>query len=402
MTAGSPGRTSRMSNEEEARLNLDRLLDSDPREPIEHLTGKFDDIAGDARAPLVLFGAGPLGRRTLVGLRRIGIEPVAFADNKPSAWKSHIDGLEVLPPREAVEKFGHRAVFVVTVYNGSAVRRQLREMDCDRVAHFAFRYWKHRETFLPFCALASPEAIFAEAGTVSDALNVWSDDASRVIFVSQLRWHLAMDSDALPRPSAANDTYFPDDLVVPRDEEVFVDCGAFDGDAIRALLQRRKGRFKGVVALEPDPANYSRLEDYVVSLDADVRSRMDLHPLAAASTNGTAFFDARGDVCPSASQAGNVRISCARLDDVLGAPWPTYLKIDIEGAELDALDGAKDLIGIHRPVLAICCYHQQSDLWQIPLAIKSCYGGYRMFLRMYAEDCWESVCYAIPEERLVK
>ncbi len=66
------------------------------------------------------------------------------------------------------------------------------------------------------------------------------------------------------------------------------------------------------------------------------------------------------------------------------------------------MEGAQLLIADHRPVLAICCYHKQSDLWRIPLAVKSYYSGYRMFLRMYAEDCWESVCYAVPEERLVK
>ncbi len=100
-----------------------------------------------------------------------------------------------------------------------------------------------------------------------------------------------------------------------------------------ALLERRQGRFRRVVALEPDPANYARLREYVAGLADDVCCRIDPRPLAAASKNGTVFFDARGDVCSSASQAGDVEIACVRLDDVVCEPWPTYLKMDIEGAD---------------------------------------------------------------------
>ena len=291
-----------------------------PHEVASRLRRKFDEVSGAADVPVVLFGASALGRRALCGLRSLGREPLAFTDNDRRLWYREVDGIRVLPPVEAVETLGRKAVFVVTVYNGSALRRQLREISCDRVAHFAFLYWKYHETFLPFCALASPEAIFAEAGAVSEALSIWSDDASRANFESQLRWHLDLDSEALPRPSAARDTYFPDDLVIPCDDEVFVDCGAFDGDAVRALLERRQGRFRRVVALEPDPANYARLREYVAGLADDVCCRIDPRPLAAASKNGTVFFDARGDVVRPRRRPGTWKspvcawtTSCANL-----------------------------------------------------------------------------------------
>jgi len=75
--------------------------------------------------------------------------------------------------------------------------------------------------------------------------------------------------------------------------------------------------------------------------------------------------------------------------------------MDIEGAELDALKGARQLIAEHRPVLAICAYHLQSHLWQVPLLIQSISDSYRFFLRQQASDGWDLVCYAIPVERLL-
>jgi hypothetical protein len=52
-------------------------------------------------------------------------------------------------------------------------------------------------------------------------------------------------------------------------------------------------------------------------------------------------------------------------------------------------------------VLSVCLYHRPADLWEIPLFLRSLGDHYRLFLRRYAEDCWELVCYAIPEERLL-
>jgi hypothetical protein len=63
------------------------------------------------------------------------------------------------------------------------------------------------------------------------------------------------------------------------------------------------------------------------------------------------------------------------------------------------LRGARDVIKRHRPVLAVCLYHKQEHLWQIPLLLQSLTTDYRLFLRRYSDDCWELVGYAVPEER---
>lgn len=75
--------------------------------------------------------------------------------------------------------------------------------------------------------------------------------------------------------------------------------------------------------------------------------------------------------------------------------------MDIEGAEKNALRGAYNIITNEHPVLAICAYHERHDLWTIPLLIDSIYNGYSFFLRPHANDCYETVCYAIPKERII-
>jgi len=93
-------------------------------------------------------------------------------------------------------------------------------------------------------------------------------------------------------------------------------------------------------------------------------------------------------------------VTCTKLDNVLMEP-PTYIKMDIEGAELEALWGARKLLKEHKPVLAICAYHTSDHLWEIPLLIHAIQPDYKLHLRRYAEGAWELVWYAIPAERVI-
>jgi FkbM family methyltransferase len=379
--------------------DLAALLRAGPGGAAREMARRFDAVAGTAAESIVLFGCGPLGRRTAIGLRALGIEPLAFADNNPATWNTVVEGVAVLSPQEALAKYAATAVFVVTVFNGAKVWRQLRDGNCPRVSPFADLYWKYGGTFLPYGGLGNIEAIFNESRAVAEAAGLWADDVSRAYYLSQLRWRLTLDSESLPKPCPAKDTYFPDDLVGPLADEVLIDCGAFDGDSLRAFIARRRGVFKEAVALEPDPQNFAALSRWVESLDAGVRRRILARRLAVASYNGRLPFEAHGDASSSAAPTAARALDCARLDDLLAGHPPTFIKMDVEGAELDALEGARSVIAAHRPVLAVCAYHKQSDLWRIPRAIDAICHGYRLFLRLYAEDCWEIICYAVPESR---
>jgi FkbM family methyltransferase len=378
---------------------LDYLLNQNPSVFAERNRARFDAIAGGLGRSLVLFGAGPLGRKTLQGLRRAGIEPLAFADNKAALWHQPVDGVQVLPPPEAVQKFGTRAVFVATIYNPSAVMRQLRGLGCPRVASYSDLYWKHPETFLPYGGLHAPEVIRENAADIRKMLPLWGDDVSREEYLAQLRWRLTLDPLCLPAPLPPEQTYFPTDLVRLTDDEVFVDCGAFDGDSVRSFLKRTRNSFRQIVPLEPDPTNYQNLRHYVAALPPRLSAKIAVQNVAVGATRKRVRFAAEGTAGSGISETGTVEMDCAPLDELLREVTPTYVKIDIEGAEPEALTGGRRLIERHSTVWAVCLYHTGEHLWQLPLFMASVSDGYRYFLRRYAEDCWELVCYAIPAER---
>ena len=89
---------------------------------------------------------------------------------------------------------------------------------------------------------------------------------------------------------------------------------------------------------------------------------------------------------------------CVKLDDVMHNTNPTFIKMDIEGEEIRALNGAKKLILDSRPELAICVYHYINHFWEIPNLLHDWNLGYKFYMRTHSSGCMETVLYAIAED----
>ncbi len=392
------------SNDLEQLENILRRIETEPPDTVRaRERSAFDDLASPLGERLVLFGAGPLGRGVLAGLRKAGVEPLAFADNKRDLWHQQVMGLPVLSPTEAAERHAKTACFVVTIYQGSSVRRQLASLGCQRVVACAPLLWKYADIFIPQCGLELPHRFREQCASIRQCYAMLEDELSKREVREQLLWRYWLDFSALSPQLDANDTYFPMDLLSPVPDEVFVDCGSFDGDSIRSFNRHWGGKFRHAFAFEPDPANRGALDSNVKAMG--IGDRVTVMPYAVGNTSGPVSFAFNSSASShvttenAKSNAGSA-IECRRLDDIEWPLIPTYIKMDIESAEPEALAGASELLRRHQPVLAICTYHRSEHLWQIPNLIRSISPEYHLFLRRYAEECWEEVCYAIPNRRL--
>ena len=118
-------------------------------------------------------------------MRRVGIEPVAFADNNERLWDTSLQGVEVLSPAEASRRHGEQVTFVITIWRGEATDRmsereaQLRGLGCRYVVPFQPLFWKYPEVLLPSYAVNLPHKVHEQADEVRRAGQMWSDDASR-------------------------------------------------------------------------------------------------------------------------------------------------------------------------------------------------------------------------------
>jgi FkbM family methyltransferase len=381
---------------------LAELLTEGSERTIARTSEAYHRLAHPFERRVVIFGTGQLGRFVLPALLRAGLDPLAFCDNNSSRWGTAINGVEVMPPAAALEKYGENACFLVAAYNSSPLRRQLQELGCRRIVPYPVFFWKHWANLPEEERLELPHRILQQADQIPSAYEMLADDPSREEFRAQIRWRCLMDYDCLPPHDPATDMYFPPDLMRLSANEFLVDCGAFDGDSIKPFVDRVDGRFRRICAFEPDPANLRALAQCIAAFPAEVAAKITVLPYALGRENGTVRFSAEGAVHSKlAADSGGVEVECRSLDAVLDdGECPTIIKMDIEGAETEAIPGAAKTIARCRPILAICAYHRCDHLWRIPKLLKEAYPDCKIFLRRYAEECWETVYYAMPPERL--
>ena len=387
--------------------DLQQLLATDPASVATWERAEFDKLTASKSGCFVLCGAGGMGRKIQAGLRRVGIAPVAFADNNPELTGTAIDGVPVFSAEDAVRKFGNEAAFVVSSWGAHSRDRlaqrkqQWRDLGCETVLSFMSLFWKYAEIFLPHYSCDLPHKTFAEARRIEGLSSLWADESSRAEYLAQVGWRSELDFDRLPDPVGGR-TYFPGDILTLRPDERFVDCGAFDGDTLSDFLDLSEGKFEKFWALEPDPLNYAKLAHFVNGLDAEVRERIELLTLAASDRAQILRFSADATAGSAAATTGNIEVEAQALDLLLEGQNPTFIKMDIEGAELSALQGAREILKRSRPVLAVCVYHLQEHLWEIPEWLHQNLADYQYYLRPHDLEGWDLVCYAIPIERALK
>ena len=241
----------------------------------------------------------------------------------------------------------------------------------------------------------APRALYAKHRLrVAAAADIWADEPSRDLYRSLLRFRVAWDAASAPGPTDGMQ-YFPADVPRGRVPMQLVDCGAFNGDTLIALVGL-KTAIEHVYAFEPDPRNFASLVATARQFHHETAAQVSLWPCAVAERTGTERFHSDGGESGRLGDGGQTTITTLALDDVLPTVMPTDIKMDIEGAELDALAGAKQLIRRARPRLAVCVYHRPDHLWEIPLYVRALGVPYDLYLRSHGHSAFDTVLYAVP------
>lgn len=185
--------------------------------------------------------------------------------------------------------------------------------------------------------------------------------------------------------------YFPGDLNVWNGKNAFIDIGSFDGQNI-VDAYNTYGLLDLVIAFEPDLTNYKNI---VTNLRLkDISKQYFIYPCGVWSETKFLNFNSGNGESSSQCKNGDQIISVVKLDEVINV-IPGYLKMDIEGSEIDALLGSKEFIIKHKPSLAICLYHSPDHFYEIPKLIASWNLNYKLYIRQHGNNLFETVLYCI-------
>jgi len=229
-----------------------------------------------------------------------------------------------------------------------------------------------------------------EAEDIALAFDLMTDEHSDNVFLEVFKAHAEMKYK-IPEQSPGMTQYVDVNIPFRFKYRFFVDAGAFTGDTLEDLVKYHE--LEQYIAFEPDMGNYTKLSLTAEKIHKNI-GKVIMLPIGLSDKNGFIRFSALGKENSQIDKFGEQIIQTIRLDDLLKGYDSLMIKMDIEGAEISAINGAKHIITETKPDLAICVYHRISDLWRIPLLLKAWVPEYSFYLRNHYIGTSETVLYA--------
>ena len=346
----------------------------------------------DGLERVAIIGAAEEGLRFAAFCRENGIEIAALCDDNPTKVDIDAPGC-VVSPHKVLEGEDKDLPVVIASHRVLKAQRRVKDMGFTNVAPLALIGVLEPGVFSPHAFYGGwLEDLFDNRNRYRALDTLLEDDFSRQVLDRVLAYRMTLDAEVL-EPIVEWDLYGPKDLIDYSTDEVYVDGGSFDGDSIRLFMDRVDGQFERIIGFEPDPETFRRLKANFAH-DPNVEPvNKGLHRREAVLSFDQSGTRASGIVDENEGEA--VQIPVVGLDEALRGDRVSYIKMNIEGAELEALEGARETISTWRPKLAVSAYHRPTDLWSVPDLIHRLGPDYKLYLRQHDGGVIETVVYAL-------
>jgi len=344
--------------------------------------------------PLILLGAGSIVAQSFVSYAVAKGKVMALVDNARAGQSLH--GIPCVGDAALPDLLAKTPEAVGILCCGSE----------NAIAYFTRAWGQRPQPLLNYFDVLSqlpPEAAGPRLGFLASfsdedqivslhekARTAFTDPLSRQTLDAIMLYRLTWDSRyiaAIARPEKA--IYFEPDIMPLTDHEILVDGGAYDGDTVRAFNARTGGRFGHIHAFEIDPANTGAFAFKTQDI-----GNVTLHSIGLWNEKTEMGIECQQDNGSHINQASATLVPFDAMDNLdLGSV--SLIKLDVEGAENQALQGARRLIADHKPKLAVCAYHKPNDFHTLLDTLSGLRDDYRLSLRHYSPILFDSVIYAL-------
>ncbi|SAL84167.1 hypothetical protein AWB67_06609 [Caballeronia terrestris] len=343
---------------------------------------------------LGLYGAGTLGR----ALGRTVDFDFSFVDDTPSKLGTAIDGHEVTNLDGFADASGQERRLYICIYQpGFSYLKKRAQIHAAHphidVRPFTELFATSASDILPYLFFERVEELDTKLVQYDRVRSLLSDDLSRRTLDGHIKFRRTGRFEDIVS-TARRDVPF---LVAALSPEVaYVDGGAFDGDTTEDFISISGGKFSRIHIVEPDPTNIERAKGRLNPL---VPSDLIVyHEAAIGAGRGLVGFNAIGSVGSAVDES-----ACEKVQSVPLSEFQTdkqlFIKLDIEGSEIDAISAELPFLSRCRPILAISAYHRPDDLLDAVRLIEQTNAGYRLHLRCHGEGGEDLMLYAIPAKR---
>lgn len=228
---------------------------------------------------------------------------------------------------------------------------------------------------------------------IEEVYSMLEDDFSKQVYSEIIDFRISGKIEYLRKITTDKSEVYTD-IIKPSDNEIYVDLGAYNGDTVSELLEFTEGKYQKIVALEPDARNFRKL---VKSIDG--KDNIEAINCAVWSCDTKLLFSSRSGRQSSVDSTSGTPLDARSVDSVLNGEKATIIKMDVEGAEEEALNGAESTIKNYRPKLMISLYHRNRDIFYLPLLVKKICPQYKFYIRHQPYiPAWETNLYAVTDD----
>lgn len=325
---------------------------------------------------IVIWGAGVCAMKFLEKLDGNDSFIKYYVDVSEEKWNTMVDGCEVKSPDYLWSDLSIDVVIIATMYLKEVID-ELEKKKWDGQVFSAF-HMVYREEQLDYHPLEEH---------LEDVIGMLCDEKSKanVQFILEHRKDMNLDYSEIYEPNQ----YFVQGIVKKDPYAVFVDGGSYHGETIDEFMVFQNGVFDKVYAFEMDAQNYA------VMCEKKYDKRVETLRYGLWDEKKDITYTSE-DTSSCISGKGDLIAKCIPLDDVIGNQKISFIKMDIEGAEMKALYGAEKCIKRCKPQLAICIYHKADDIYEITNLIHTWLPKHKLYIRHHSCTFTETVLYAVP------
>lgn len=329
--------------------------------------------------PIVLYGMGDGALKILARCREYGIKVSGIFASDEFVRNKTFEGFPVRTLHETEEEFGD---FVILLCFAAFLPDLM-----EKIRSIAERHTLLIPDVPVFGGgLFNDEYVAEHADELQRAYDLMADGQSKHVFSSVVNFKLSGKPEWLTNCESSRDEVFS--VMAPGENERFLDLGAYDGDTVTEFLHYARSA-ESILALEPDPKNFRKL-----SRTASLPGYEQVNILNAGiwENDGILRFDGRAGRSSSLSDAGKIDVPVRSIDSLREEYGPfTFIKMDVEGAEREALLGARKTLLEDRPKLIFSGYHRTEDIFALPLLLHELNPDYRILLRHHPYfPAWET------------
>lgn len=334
-----------------------------------------------ARKPILLYGMGNGADKILNHLRKLGIAVAGVFASDGFVRHQNFQGYKVVSYSEAKETFGAMIVLVCFGTNRPEVIENIRKIA------------REQELYAPDVPVYGDgvfdrEYCLRHRSELESVYNMLADDISRHTFDSVVRYKLTGKIRYLFRCQTTPEEAYNKILRLSKHES-YMDLGAYNGDTVAEFLHFTGGDYDRIIAVEPDKKNFRKLTQSTRELE-----RCECRNVAVSDSCSTGRFAMRSGRNSSVCRQGD-EIMLDSVDNMAGGKI-TYIKMDVEGQERQAISGAETTIREYRPKLLISAYHRNEDLFALPLQIREICPDYSVYFRHYPYiPAWDTNFYFV-------